>query len=181
MSLHEGVMGGHLGVEKTLDRLKERFYWPGHYMDVSNWCRNCPICCSRKNPPKKARAPLKTIKAGYPLRMVAIDIMGPFPLSSKGNDHILVICDYFTRWVEAFGIPNQAATTVADKLMEFILRFGVPEQLHSDQGRSFESDVIALTRCIQFFHLSFGWFDCTEPSLPTALQGKQGVQGGQQV
>ena len=71
--------------------------------------------------------------------MVAIDIMGPFPLSSKG----IIICDYFTRWVEAFGIPNQAATTVADKLMEFILRFGVPEQLHSDQGRNFESDVIA--------------------------------------
>ena len=45
--------------------------------------------------------------------------------------------------MEAFGIPNQAATTVADKLMEFILRFGVPEQLHSDQGRNFESDVIA--------------------------------------
>ena len=30
---------------------------------------------------------------------------------------------------------------------------------------------------VEFFHMSSGWFDCTEPSLTTSLQGKQGVQG----
>ena len=52
--------------------------------------------------------------------------------------------DYFTRWVEAYGIPNQEATTVAHKIVEeFFFRFGLPEQLHSDQGRNFESEVVS--------------------------------------
>ena len=48
--LHEGVTGGHLGQEKTLMKLKERFYWPGHWNDVQNWCNTCAACISRKTP-----------------------------------------------------------------------------------------------------------------------------------
>lgn len=42
--LHEGTLGGHLGVDKTLAHLKERYYWPGHYNDVRDWCQNCGTC-----------------------------------------------------------------------------------------------------------------------------------------
>ena len=47
--LHEGARGGHLGADKTFARLKERFYWPGHFNDVHDWCRNCGTCASRKS------------------------------------------------------------------------------------------------------------------------------------
>ena len=54
-----------------------------------------------------------------------------------------MVADYFTRWTEAYPIPNQEATTVAKKLVDqFFFRFSPPEQLHSDQGRNFESEVI---------------------------------------
>ena len=44
--------------------------------------------------------------------------------------------------------------------------------------RTFSNNIIAqIARCVEFFHMSLGWFDCTEPSLTTSLQGKQGVQG----
>ena len=142
--LHEGALGGHLGIDKTLARLKTRFYWPGHYNDVCDWCQKCGICAARKSPAPKAHAPLTSIKVGYPMQLVAMDIVGPFPESPAGNTHILVVADYFTRWTEAYPIPNQEATTVASKLTdEFFFRFSPPEQLHSDQGRNFESDVIA--------------------------------------
>ena len=142
--LHEGALGGHLGMEKMLARVKERFYWPGHHKDTQNWCRNCATCSARKNPPQKPRAPLQSIRTGYPLQMVATDILGPFPESKTGNKYILVVADYFTRWTEAYPIPNQEATTIARKLTdEFFFRFSIPEQLHSDQGRQFESEVIA--------------------------------------
>ena len=98
---------------------------------------------SRKSPVPKARAPLTNIKAGYPQQLLAMDIVGPFPESEKGNHYILVVSDYFTRWAEVYAIPNQEARTVAQKLTdEFFLRFGPPEQLHSDQGRNFESKVV---------------------------------------
>ena len=55
----------------------------------------------------------------------------------------LVVVDYFTRWTEAYAIPNQEATTVAKKLLdEMFFRFSPPEQLHSDRGRQFESNLI---------------------------------------
>ena len=63
--LHEGALGGHFGVEKTLARLKERFYWPGHYNDICDWCINCGTCVSQKTPNPKARPPLKSIQISY--------------------------------------------------------------------------------------------------------------------
>ena len=89
-------------------------------------------------------APLQPILTSRPLQLVATDIVGPLPESPAGNRYILVVADYFTRYVEAYPISDQEATTVARQLVdEFFLRFSPPEQLHSDQGRNFESSVIA--------------------------------------
>jgi len=68
---------------------------------------------------------------------------GPFPTSSTGNKDILVASNYFTRWVEAYGISNQEATTVAKTLIEnMFCRFSIPRQLYSDQGAQFKSGLI---------------------------------------
>ena len=78
------------------------------------------------------------------MQIVATDIVGPLPESDGGNSYVLVVADYFTRWIEAFPLPNQEATTVANKLVdEVFLRLGIPEQLHSDQGRQFESKLLS--------------------------------------
>ena len=142
--IHQGTCGGHLGQEKTLNKLKERFYWPGHYTDIYNWCQTCPACATRKTPAPRQRTSLGTISAGYPTQIMAVDIVGPLTESDRGNSYIMVVGDYFTRWMEAFPIPNQEATTIAEILInEVFLRFSTPEQLHSDQGRQFESKLIA--------------------------------------
>ena len=142
--LHGGIGGGHLGEEKTRAKLQERFYWPGQFLDVRNWCQSCSACTTRKTPAPKRRAPLGTIAAGYPMQIVAVDILGPLPRTEKGNSYVLAATDYYTRWVEAYAIPDQGASTVAQKLVdELFCRFSPPEQLHSDQGRQFESDLVA--------------------------------------
>ena len=142
--LHEGVMSGHLGQEKTMQRLKRRFYWPGQWNDVRDWCNTCPICATRKTTQPKSKAPLQPIKPSYPMQIIAMDILGPLPESEAGNSYILVIGDYLTRWMEAYPIPNQEATTVARILTnELFYRFSLPEQLHTDQGRQFESELIS--------------------------------------
>ena len=127
--MHEGTFGGHLGEEKTLNRLKERYYGPGHYSDVQHWCADC---AARKSPSPRNRACLTSIKVGEPLQLVAIDILGTFPCSKRGNSYILVAGgggggDYFTRWMEAYAIENQEAVTVARVLSEdFFLSFLSP-------------------------------------------------------
>ncbi|KAL5500794.1 hypothetical protein EMCRGX_G012399 [Ephydatia muelleri] len=127
--LHEGAVGAHLGEEKVLSQLKERFYWPGCTEAVKTWSR---------------KAELHTIQTGYPMQMVSVDIMGPLPETQDGCKYVLVAIDHFTRWAEVYAIKNQEATTVSKKLVdEMFCRFSPPEQLHSDQGRQFESELLA--------------------------------------
>ena len=81
---------------------------------------------------------------GYPLQLVVVDILGPLPQTSNGNKYILVAEDYFTRWLEAWPIPNQETKTVAEKFLnEMFFHFSLPDQILSDQGQQSESALIA--------------------------------------
>ena len=117
---HEGILRGHSGIDKCLCKLKERFYWPGQYNDVKQWCSTCVTSATRKPGGVKRRGPLQPVIAGYPLQLVAVDILGPLPVTSQGNSYILVAEDYFTRWLEAWPIPNREIKTVAQKLLNEI-------------------------------------------------------------
>ena len=140
--LHNHVSAGHLGMSRTVARVKDRFDWPALRLDVENWCKACTECQKAKNVTKKPRAKLQVSKVGAPMERVGIDILGPLTQTRRGNRYVLVISDYFTRWTEAFAMQNIEAVTVADLLVtEFICRYGIPRQIHSDQGRQFESEV----------------------------------------
>ena len=77
--MHGATLGGHLGEEKTLACVRERFYWPGYHNDVRDWCKMCAACAASKTPAPKNRAQLQRVKVGSPMQMVAVDIMHPFP------------------------------------------------------------------------------------------------------
>ncbi|XP_049332090.1 uncharacterized protein LOC111196705 [Astyanax mexicanus] len=138
-SLHDDM--GHLGLERTLDLLRARFYWPQMASDVERKLKTCSRCVLRKAPAERA-APLVNIKATRPLELVCMDFLSLEPDRSNTKD-ILVITDYFTKYAVAIPTPNQKARTVAKCLWEnFIIHYGVPEKLHSDQGPDFESKTI---------------------------------------
>ena len=76
------------------------------------------------------------------MERIAIDILGTLPETPRINKFILVVSHYFTKWTEIYTMPNQEATTVAEKLVsEFICRFGEPRHFHSDEGANLESKV----------------------------------------
>ena len=140
--LHNSSTAGHLGIKKTVARVRERFYWLNSRKFVANYCKRCDEYSSHKGPQKKWKAPLKLYQVGSPMERVAVDVLGPLPKTNDGNQYIVIAQDYFTKWPEAFPVPDQKATTVADVLVnQFFTRFGIPQELHSDQGRNFESEV----------------------------------------
>jgi transposase InsO family protein len=75
-------------------------------------------------------------KVGELLDRVAMDIAGPF--DDGGNRYLLTATDYFTKWPEVYAFPNQGASIVSDaSVTNVFCRFGVPREMHSDQGRTF--------------------------------------------
>ncbi|UYV61692.1 K02A2.6-like [Cordylochernes scorpioides] len=140
--IHDGVSGAHFGINKMLKKVSERFYWVYYHEDVERWCKECDRFAASKGPKTRSRGVMREYNMGAPFERIAIDVAGPFPVTEGGNRYILVAMDYFTKWPEAYAILNQEATTVAKVLMDnLICRFGVPLELHSDQGRNFEAGV----------------------------------------
>lgn len=83
-----------------------------------------------------------TVRVGAPMERIAVDLMGLLNETERHNRFILVVKDYFSKWVEAYPIPNEEASTVAEKIAsEWVCRYGAPHTLHSDQGKNFESAV----------------------------------------
>ena len=123
--LHDSATAGHLGIRKTLDKVQRRFYWPGQRRDVEDWCRSCSKCKARKLPVRPHHAPMQIETAGKPLQRVSMDILGPLPETKRQNRYILVIGDYFTKWMEALPMSNMEAQTVARLFVNhFVTRFG---------------------------------------------------------
>jgi hypothetical protein len=142
--LHASRTAGHLGAGKVVPKVRQRFWWHHLKSDIENWCRQCEVCQRIKHPQRKGRAPMQRYTAGETMQRMAIYILGPLPVSSAGNRYILVASDYFTKWTEVFALPNQEASTIADVLARFMFcRFGIPTELHSDQGRNFSSKLFA--------------------------------------
>ena len=139
-AVHDNPFASHLGISRTEERVRKRFYWPSIRTDVENYVKKCAVCAHHTSPVNLNRAPMGNIAVGEPFTFWAMDYMGPLPETSQGNKHILVVVDHFTKWCEAFATPYQKATTVAPLLISKIFsRFGPPAVLHSDQGRNFES------------------------------------------
>eukprot|EP00117_Sycon_ciliatum_P011053 scpid10434/ scgid12689/ Retrovirus-related Pol polyprotein from transposon 412; Protease; Reverse transcriptase; Endonuclease len=139
-ALHTDAIAAHLGITKTADKARQRYYWPGMTSDIEVFIRACPVCQARQGPVPKPAAPLRSQQSSFPLQRVAMDIMGPLPATARQNRYILVIGDYFTKWVEAFAMPDMLASTVARYFVDgFVCRYGVPLALHTDQGPQFES------------------------------------------
>jgi len=139
ISLHDQM--GHMGADRTLDLVRTRFFWPKMALDVEKKVKTCGRCVRRKTLPEKA-APLVNINTTRPLELLCMDFLSLEP-DSSGTKDILVITDHFTKFAVAIPTPNQKARTVARCLWDnFIVHYGFPERLHSDQGPDFESHMI---------------------------------------
>ena len=139
---HESIMGGHMGMKKTADKIQKAFYWPGIQGDVSRHCKSCDICQKTVNKGSVPKVPLQKMPLiDMPFKRVAIDLIGPIkPPSEEGHRYILTLVDYATRYPEAVPLKNIDTETVAEALVDIFSRLGIPEEILSDLGTQFVSD-----------------------------------------
>ena len=112
------------------------------FHDVNSYCRSCPEC-QKVSTPRHQRVPLIPLPVmKEPFERIAIDIVGPLPRSRKGYQYVLVICDYATRYPEAIPLRCTDAHRVAEELIVFFSRMGIPREILSDQGSNFMSQLL---------------------------------------
>ena len=132
---------GHLGIERTLDLLRDQFYWPGMTEDATRHIQHCERCLQFKASPD--RALMENVDTTYPMELVHMDYL-TIAATDGGNDiHVLVITDHFTRYAQANVTSLQTAKcTVQDLWDKFIVHYGLPEKILTDQGCNFESNLL---------------------------------------
>ena len=134
---------GHQGQFRSLSLARQRFFWPHIDRDVKEYVRHCPRCVISKTADPEGRAPLESIKTSAPLEIVCIDFWTAEDSNNKSVD-VLVVTDHFTRLAQAFPCRDQCAKQVAKQLWDkYFCIYGFPERIHSDQGASFESQLIS--------------------------------------
>ena len=140
---HLTLEAGHGGKERTTNRIKLAYWWPGITTDVEKFVQNCPICQRAKSPLPKP-APLQSMPVPLgPNNRVHIDLMGPLRTSDNGNKFVMVMTDAFTKWVELVAITDKSAKTVSQQFFErWICRFSAPLMILTDQGKEFNNSVL---------------------------------------
>jgi hypothetical protein len=139
--MHNDPTAGHFAVDIMFDKIKERYYWPQLYENIREYVRSCDSC-QRRGKPKKHEE-LHPIPVQAPFYQIGIDFVGPLPITSSGNKHIIVAVDYFTKWPEAKAVPEATAEQVALFIYEYIIcRHGCPTKILSDRGTHFNNQMI---------------------------------------
>ena len=142
-STHCSVLGGHLGMNKTYDRLKGRFFRPGLKDKVEKAIRECDTCQKVKSR-RNFTAPLQPILPSRPGELLATDLTGAMTKTPRGNRYAMVIVDHFTKFANIYALPNIEATTIADRLIDHMMKFGIVEKILSDLGTQLQSQVLEL-------------------------------------
>ena len=133
---------GHQGIKRTAEIIRKRCFWPQMSRTVTKHINACPSCVLAKAPHSEGKIPMRHLLAFKPLEILAMDFV-KVDKGRGGYEDVLVLTDAFTKFAQAIPCKDQQAITVAKVLRDsWFTRFGVPQRLHSDQGRNFESEVI---------------------------------------
>ena len=136
---HDSALAGHGGTFKTMERIKQEFWWPKMIGDVTEHlarCEPCNIAGQKQPAPNTGTTPIPV--PSEPNERVHADLFGPLKNKKGETRYILVVTDAMTKIVRLANIPDKSAETVASAMMDsWIAIFGVPRTILTDQGKEF--------------------------------------------
>jgi len=144
---HDVPTAGHLGVTKTLNKIKERCFWKGMNKDIRDYIKSCQVCQETK---ALYHLPYGLMHSIHPpskvFDVLNCDFMGPFPTSSGGHHkYLFVVVDELSKWVELFPMSSATAKKVVEVLEDQIFcRFGIPSVIVSDNASQFISKTLQI-------------------------------------
>ena len=150
--LHHSRTAGHLGIVKTIEEFRKRFYFPNFTEFLVSTVRNCLQCLQLKRaPPKQIKTPLQPVSSlqSYPGDMLQIDLVGP--LKSPMYTYVLTAVDVFSKYLFAVPLTNGRADNVARALTTIFFQHSyMPSKILSDLGTAFVSELMhELTKMLE--------------------------------
>jgi len=138
---HDDPLAAHGGIHKTIERIRQFYFWPGLVPDVKKYVNSCETCKASKAPNYPLRPPLaKPSESERFFQKLYIDFLGPYPRSRNGNIGIFIVLDHLSKFVFLQPVKKITADVVVKYLeTELFHVFGVPEVIISDNGSQFRS------------------------------------------
>jgi transposase InsO family protein len=139
-SMHDKL--GHQGVERTELLIRSRMFWPRMAKQIKEYVGNCQRCRLAKLPHNKVKTPMQSLIAKEPNEILAMDFTF-LEEANNGIENVLVFTDIFSKFTQAVGTRNQKAATVAKMLVKHLFfQYGIPQRIHSDQGKCFDARIV---------------------------------------
>ena len=130
---HNNCWAGHLGVEAAYQTILHTYYWPGMRDTLRQVEKQC-LACQQAKPGGRRKAPLFPISVSRPGERLGIDIVSGFTKSSKGSTCMIVLIDFFTKYMKVFAKRDHTAKTVIWCIKDWVSDNGVPQLIHTDNG-----------------------------------------------
>ena len=141
--LHGSVLSGHLMFDKTFERARSRYFWPFMRKEIAKYVESCDACQRATGTYCRQRAALQPMIVDRPLQLVTTDCLGPLKESRSGNTNISVVADSKTKYAWFRATANQKAKVICPMLVRIMCEFGLFESLLTDQGKNYESELLA--------------------------------------
>jgi len=139
--LHEGICGSLIsGRTLSSKAIHAGYYWPTIRGDCTGYAQLCKQCQQHADWHKAPPEELRSIYIPWPFHTWGIDILGPFPLAMRQRKYLVVVIEYFTKWIEAEPVVQITAHKIQHFVWKNIVcRSRIPKQLVSDNGTQFAS------------------------------------------
>ena len=133
LTVHDHPTGGHRGPGSISQKIRQMYYWETIFEDCKRHVQTYRTCQFQGKPKKNNE--LHPIPIGEPWKRIRIDIVGPLPVTERGNKYIVTCIDYLTKWAEAKSLPDKSAMQVAWFIYdEIICQYGCPAKFNQIMG-----------------------------------------------